>query len=459
MLSSAVKLLSGESAGPEAPPLPSAHASTIGQRSRGKGFRFLLSRGVTEQLAGMAVNAALPIEISEHVLRGAQLQFLARVQSIGFGEQQWRDPTVVPGYVVPGLLARVDRLGDVPTMNTIAEVEAFLADLGQTDFAQSAKTVAESMALVIGDASSAQASWLYTSNGGERVVLPYLTIDAPDDHASRLPPTYDILGSKAVGLVGCGSQGSKIAVSLARAGVGTLILVDDDLVTQGTLVRQDYSLEMMGGHKVDALVVRLKSINPGIVIKVRRIKLGGQEAANTTSSVLELLGGCDVIVDATANPKVFNLCGAVATAKRKPMVWAEVLAGGIGGFVGRARPEQDPPPHLARRQLAGWCEAQGVRWPPEGSRAYEAIVDGQPMVADDAEVAIIAAHAVRFVLDLLTAPGRSKFPYSLYAVGMTAEWAFSEPFQTYPIAMEGKQGWGELDTEAAAENLAEALRI
>ena len=459
MLASAVKLLAGESAGPEAPPLPSAHASTLGQQSRGKGCRFLLSPGVTGQLAGMAVDAAMPIEMSEHVLRGEQVQFLARVQSIGSGETQWRDPAVVARYVVPGLLIRVEKLGDVPAMNTMAEAEAYLAGVGHGDFAQAVKASSESMALVIGDATSAQAWWFYTGKDDRRDVLRYLTIEAPDDREARLPPTYGVLGGKTVGLVGCGSLGSKIAPSLARAGIGTLILVDDDLVTAGTLVRQDYSLEVVGGHKVDALTVRLKSINPSIVVKVRRIKLGGQEAANVTSSVLEQLADCDVIVDATANPKVFNLCGAVATAKRKPIVWAEVLAGGIGGFVGRARPDQDPPPHLIRRQLAAWCETQGVRWPPAGSRAYEAIVEGEPMVADDAEVAIIAAHATRFVLDVLTAPGRSKFPYSLYAVGMTAEWAFTEPFQTYPILLEGTQGWGEVDGETVAANLVEALKI
>lgn len=459
MLASAVKLLSGESAGPEAPPLPSAHASTLGQRSRTEGCRFLLSPGVTGQLAGMDVNAALPIEVSEHVLRGNQVQFLARVRSIGSGEKQWRDPTVVPGYVVSGLLVRAEKLGDVPAMHTVAEVETFLAGVGHGDFAQAAKASTESMALVVGDATSAQAWWIYTGNDGERNTLRYLTIDAPDDRETRLPPSYGVLGGKTVGLVGCGSLGSKIAPSLARAGVGTLILVDDDLVTPGSLVRQDYSVEVMGGHKVDALTVRLKSINPSIVVKVRRIKLGGQEAANVTSSVLDQLAGCDVIVDATANPKVFNLCGAVATAKRRPMVWAEILAGGIGGFVGRARPDQDPPPHLIRRQLAGWCETHGVRWPPAGSRAYEAVLEGQPMVADDAEVAIIAAHATRFVLDVLIASGRSKFPYSVYAVGMASEWAFTEPFQTYPIPLGGTQGWGEVDTESAADNLVEALRI
>ena len=71
----------------------------------------------------------------------------------------------------------------------------------------------------------------------------------------------------------------------------------------------------------------------------------------------------------------------------------------------------------------------------------------------------VYGHAVRFALDLLSAPGRSKFPYSLYAIGMSGEWAFEEPFQTYPIMLEGAQGWGEMDAEDAADNLAQALEI
>ena len=114
MLNSAVKLLGGEAAGLDAPPLLSAHASTLGQRSRGEAYRFLVSEAMTAHLAGMAVNSVLPLEMSENILRGSAIQFLARVRSIGSGETQWRDTTVADaGNVVPGVLVRVDKLADV----------------------------------------------------------------------------------------------------------------------------------------------------------------------------------------------------------------------------------------------------------------------------------------------------------------------------------------------------------
>jgi molybdopterin/thiamine biosynthesis adenylyltransferase len=408
----------------------------------------------------MVVNSTLPLEMSAHVLHGNVVQFLARVRSIGEGEGQWHDATVGKGgYLSPGLLVRVSNLADVPALETIADAAAFLGDIGQGEQVKVLTESDISVAMVIGDAASARAWWVYSRQDGQRDVIPYLTIEMPDDRSARLPPSYADLAGKSVGLVGCGSLGSKIAVSLARAGVGSFVLVDDDIVTLGTLVRQDYPLEHVGAHKVDALSARLKSISPSVAVKVRRIKLGGQEAANTTSSVLHQFSECDIIIDGTANPKVFNLCGAVSTARRKPMVWAEVLAGGIGGFVGRARPDQDPPPQLVRRQLAHWCESQCVHWPPAATREYEAIINCEPVVADDADVTVVAGHAARFVLDLLSAPGRSKFPYSLYAVGMSGEWAFTEPFQTYPIVLEGTRGWGEVDAENAADNLVQALEI
>ncbi len=52
-----------------------------------------------------------------------------------------------------------------------------------------------------------------------------------------------------------------------------------------------------------------------------------------------------MVIDATAEPGVFNyLCAAVAISK-KPMVWAEVFGGGFGGLIARYRPggEPDPP--------------------------------------------------------------------------------------------------------------------
>ena len=69
--------------------------------------------------------------------------------------------------------------------------------------------------------------------------------------------------------------------------------------------------------------------------------------------------------------------------------------------------------------------------------------EGEVLVASDAEVAIIAHHAARFVSDCFTPPDRSNFPYSMYLIRLAKGWVFEAPFDTIPISMESYSvaGW------------------
>ena len=115
------------------------------------------------------------------------------------------------------------------------------------------------------------------------------------------------------------------------------------------------------------------------------------------------------------------------------MIWAEVYAGGIGGFVGRVRPGIEPPPHSARTQYLGWCRNQGAPW--HGlDRDYAAHgVGTETLIADDSNVAVIAAHVTRMGVDTLVDPDNSAFPHPAYVIGLAREWIFTEPFDTRPI--------------------------
>src|SRR5262249_39250986 len=145
---------------------------------------------------------------------------------------------------------------------------------------------------------------------------------------------------------------------------------------------------------------RLIAITPGVSVSARRVLLGGQESSGSTASVLDELATCHILIDATADPQAFNFVASVATSRLCPMLWAEVYAGGIGGFVARLRPTAEPPPHSARRQYLAWCRAQGILWHGE-DRDYGArgIAD-VTLVADDSDVSVIAAHASRMAIDL-----------------------------------------------------------
>jgi len=155
--------------------------------------------------------------------------------------------------------------------------------------------------------------------------------------------------------------------------------------------------------------------------------------------VLDELAACDLLIDATADPHAFNFIASVARTFLRPMIWAEVYAGGIGGFVGRLRPGIEPPPHAARAQYLGWCRAQGVEPPAAGDR-YGADRD-KPLIADDADVSVIAAHAARMAIDVLARGENSHFAYPAYVLGLETAWIFSEPFDTRPIQFVPAGDW------------------
>jgi len=262
-----------------------------------------------------------------------------------------------------------------------------------------------------------------------------------DDAEQRLPETYHVLANKKVGIVGCGALGSKIAASLARSGIRAFVLVDDDIFKPGNLVRHDLDVGSLGAHKAEALAARLKAITAGITVSARRVLLGGQESSGGTASVLDELSTCDLLIDATADPQAFNFVASVARNRLRPMVWAEVYAGGIGGFVARLRPGIEPPPHSARRQYLAWCRDRGVPWHGLDQDYGAQGIAAETLIADDSNVAVIAGHATRMAVDVLVHPDDTAFPHPAYVIGLAKQWIFSEPFDTRPIDFAPDGDW------------------
>ncbi len=82
----------------------------------------------------------------------------------------------------------------------------------------------------------------------------------------NVPDQTNALREATVGIAGCGGLGSNIAVSLVRAGIGRLILVDFDRVEPSNLNRQHFYLSDIGQLKVEALSRHLTAINPDVRI-------------------------------------------------------------------------------------------------------------------------------------------------------------------------------------------------
>jgi hypothetical protein len=137
------------------------------------------------------------------------------------------------------------------------------------------------------------------------------------------------------------------------------------------------------------------------------------------------------LIDATADPAVFNYLCAVVAVARKPLAWAEVFGGGFGGLIARHRPGVEPEPASMRRAIEQWCVDRGR--PIERAAKDYAGGPTVPLIADDADVTVIASHGARLVIDTLIGREPSAFPYSVYLIGLASGWIFDAPFDTYPI--------------------------
>ncbi len=103
------------------------------------------------------------------------------------------------------------------------------------------------------------------------------------------------LGRARVLVVGVGGLGAPAALYLAAAGVGTLVLVDDDVVDLSNLQRQVlYRQADLGQPKVLAAASALGRRNPDVRLEPHRARL-------TPANARQLVAGCDVVVDATDN--------------------------------------------------------------------------------------------------------------------------------------------------------------
>ena len=102
------------------------------------------------------------------------------------------------------------------------------------------------------------------------------------------------ISSTTVAVCGLGGLGSNIAISLARAGIGKLILIDFDKVDITNLHRQQYKANQIGMCKTEALQDNLKEINPYLETKIHTICLDENNAK-------DVLADADIICEAFDN--------------------------------------------------------------------------------------------------------------------------------------------------------------
>jgi molybdopterin/thiamine biosynthesis adenylyltransferase len=129
------------------------------------------------------------------------------------------------------------------------------------------------------------------------------------------------IGAARVAVVGCGALGTAQAEILARAGVGTLRLIDRDFVEFSNLQRQFLFDEVdarEGFPKAAAAARRLGQINAAVVVEPVIADL-------TAANALELLGDADLILDATDNFETRYLLNDVAVKRNVPWIYGAAV--------------------------------------------------------------------------------------------------------------------------------------
>jgi len=127
-----------------------------------------------------------------------------------------------------------------------------------------------------------------------------------------------LLGARVL-LLGAGGLGSPAALYLAAAGVGTLGIVDMDVVDASNLQRQIlHNTERIGDRKVDSAKKTLTALNPDVNVVTYDVRFGAD-------NILDIIDGYDVIVDGTDNFPTRYLLNDASLLKRIPVVHGSIF--------------------------------------------------------------------------------------------------------------------------------------
>ena len=256
--------------------------------------------------------------------------------------------------------------GRVPDKTT--KVVAYCA--GGTRSALAAKTLAE---LGYTNVETANPGFVRWKDLGYPMETPPQLSDAQRDRYSRhllLPEVGEggqakLLRSKVL-MIGAGGLGSPASLYLAAAGVGTLGLVDADIVDASNLQRQVlHATSRVGQPKVESAEKVLKDLNPDVLVMGYRERLD-------SSNVERLFADYDIVVDGTDNFPTRYLVNDASVWLGKPVVHGSIFRfdGQLTTFVPdraatkfgitagpcyRCLYPEPPPPHLAPS-----CQEAGV---------------------------------------------------------------------------------------------------
>lgn len=167
--------------------------------------------------------------------------------------------------------------------------------------------------------------------------MPQTQALTPRERSLRLPE-LDGLASAKVVLVGAGSLGSPVALELAKAGVGRLLIIDDDRYDANNAVRHVLGVSNAGSHKAIALACTCHHINPFCNAEWLTTRVGvGREAA---ARFLAAIDDAALVIETTGSREVTRVVERYCRIKEVPLLTASLTRASRGGDLVVLRPDR-----------------------------------------------------------------------------------------------------------------------
>ncbi|MBW1668190.1 MAG: ThiF family adenylyltransferase [Deltaproteobacteria bacterium] len=286
---------------------------------------------------------------------------------------------------------------------------------------------------------------IYNQGGEEpNEILAVEMINYSTDFQKRNHGIIDesVLQKKTVLIIGLGSGGSEIAVSLARAGVANFILIDFDTVNISNICRSVYDVFDIGKRKTNAIFYKLLMINPTLNIKLFNedvLEMADQSLRNAIDT-------SDIIIEATDSVKTKVFINGLAYHS-KPVLYPSVYDLGQGGDILFTIPGLPCFECVFKSITKEMKELKKGDWDYSSGQT-------KPMPALISDIKVVAARTVKIALAILTANTKDCFIEKITEPGCTilfignekGSFIFEKPFQ---------EVWAEttIDPECSCQTL------
>jgi molybdopterin/thiamine biosynthesis adenylyltransferase/rhodanese-related sulfurtransferase len=154
--------------------------------------------------------------------------------------------------------------------------------------------------------------FIFTQEQKSRYARHHMLADVGEAGQAKL------LNAKVL-LLGAGGLGAPAGLYLAAAGVGTIGLVDDDVVDESNLQRQViHSTKRVGVPKVESAKQTINELNPDVKVRTHQLRLSSE-------NVLDVIKDYDLVVDGTDNFQTRYLLNDASLILKKPVVNASIF--------------------------------------------------------------------------------------------------------------------------------------